>query len=541
MSSFTSIHVSCGQITEISNRMVTHICKTMRESQKPVTLDIPGLTRSSLSPNGYIASRGIDAKLIIIMVGLPARGKSYIVRKLARYLNWLQHGTRVFNVGERRRSARNTTNQVLPHSADFFDPTDPKFVKLRDILALEALNDLLDWLAYRGGTIGILDATNSTQQRRQTILNHIRQRHGPQANILFLESCCLDQTLLERNFRLKLSGPDYRDQKPETALADFRRRVSYYERSYSPLGVVEESLPVSFVQLIDVGRKINIHMIQGYLATQVVEYLLNFNLSERQIWISCNGESIDDVEGKIGRGSPLSDHGSHYSKGLAGFIQEQREEWEQARAKVTQSAVPGIDAEAPRSTGFCVWTSMMPQAVQTSMHFPDDHFEKKQIKLLDDLNAGDMAGLTFEQIRTTYPAEFSSRKRSKLLYRWPGPGGEAYADVINRLRPVILDLERMTNHLLLITHRAVVRVLLSYFMEQQRDNLADIDIPRDSVFLLKLVCVHSISKLSLKENTHCFYCRDTDIRQEPYGISLQCFCFDHEKGLFHQIVYPSEH
>ena len=39
------------------------------------------------------------------MVGLPARGKSYVTKKIARYLNWLQHDTRIFNVGERRRVA----------------------------------------------------------------------------------------------------------------------------------------------------------------------------------------------------------------------------------------------------------------------------------------------------------------------------------------------------------------------------------------------------------------------------------------------------
>ena len=37
------------------------------------------------------------------MVGLPARGKSYVTKKIARYLNWLQHDTKIFNVGERRR------------------------------------------------------------------------------------------------------------------------------------------------------------------------------------------------------------------------------------------------------------------------------------------------------------------------------------------------------------------------------------------------------------------------------------------------------
>ena len=42
---------------------------------------------------------------VICMVGLPARGKTYISKKLARYLNWIGIGTRVFNVGEYRRQA----------------------------------------------------------------------------------------------------------------------------------------------------------------------------------------------------------------------------------------------------------------------------------------------------------------------------------------------------------------------------------------------------------------------------------------------------
>ena len=39
------------------------------------------------------------------MVGLPARGKTYIAKKLARYLNWIGISTKVFNVGEYRRQA----------------------------------------------------------------------------------------------------------------------------------------------------------------------------------------------------------------------------------------------------------------------------------------------------------------------------------------------------------------------------------------------------------------------------------------------------
>lgn len=72
---------------------------------RPTTLDIPGLTKSKVSPDGRIAQRDVGSKLVIVMVGLPARGKSYVTKKVARYLNWLQHDTKIFNVGERRRVA----------------------------------------------------------------------------------------------------------------------------------------------------------------------------------------------------------------------------------------------------------------------------------------------------------------------------------------------------------------------------------------------------------------------------------------------------
>lgn len=41
--------------------------------------------------------------LAIVTVGLPARGKTYLARKITRYLNWLGYPSRIFNVGNVRR------------------------------------------------------------------------------------------------------------------------------------------------------------------------------------------------------------------------------------------------------------------------------------------------------------------------------------------------------------------------------------------------------------------------------------------------------
>jgi 6-phosphofructo-2-kinase len=59
------------------------------------------------------------------MVGLPARGKSYITKKIARYLNWLQHDTKIFNVGERRRVAAGSSQSHAVRTTDASDrPSD---------------------------------------------------------------------------------------------------------------------------------------------------------------------------------------------------------------------------------------------------------------------------------------------------------------------------------------------------------------------------------------------------------------------------------
>src|SRR5580704_13956265 len=98
------------------------------------------------------------------MVGLPARGKSFIARKVARYLSWSGHSVRVFNVGAYRRQKLGNRH---PHS--FFDPENQQGDRARTEVARLALSDMLAWLADPSSQVGIYDATNSTSERRATV------------------------------------------------------------------------------------------------------------------------------------------------------------------------------------------------------------------------------------------------------------------------------------------------------------------------------------------------------------------------------------
>ncbi|KAI9759128.1 MAG: hypothetical protein M4579_002575 [Chaenotheca gracillima] len=592
---------------------------------RPTTLDIPGLTRSKASPDGRIASRDIGAKLVIVMVGLPARGKSYITKKVARYLNWLQHDTRIFNVGERRRVAagdpgkivwdrpskarsnstrprtgltadgtsslkdqlkplpniadtspseefhpRSPDFEALPppanyqdwadarhrravsdsvmqdqasaptqtsttttkpesdresmeQSADFFDPQNVRAARIREQAAMSTLDDVLDFVLDQGGSVGIFDATNSTLERRRMIMEKVRSRAGPELGVLFLESQCIDPSLLESNMRLKLSGPDYKDQDPVASLMDFKKRVAIYEKSYVPLGEFEEKNNIQYVQMIDVGRKIISHQIRGFLAAQTVYYLVNFNLVPRQIWITRHGESMDNQAGKIGGNSPLSHNGIKYARALGRFINFKRHEWDaRQKEKLASTHFPPLpgDTTPPNPTcatangapeeesgkSVCVWTSMLQRSIQTAQFFDEEEYDIKQMRMLDELNAGDMEGLTYEQIRTLHKPEYELRRLDKLHYRYPGSGGEGYLDVINRLRAVIVEIERMTDHVLLVGHRSVARVLLAYFKGLKREDVADLDVPLGTLYMLE---------------------------PKPYGVEFQAFRYSATDDWFH--------
>ena len=87
-----------------------------------------------------------NQKLAIVMVGLPARGKSYTARRIERYLSWLGYRTRVFNVGQYRRVR---VGAQMPH--DFFDPNNPKqmITRLRRLF-LRTRMDRLEMNLLRG-------------------------------------------------------------------------------------------------------------------------------------------------------------------------------------------------------------------------------------------------------------------------------------------------------------------------------------------------------------------------------------------------------
>lgn len=201
----------------------------------------------------------------------------FVCATAQRYLQWLSIPAATFNVGNYRR------NDAPQPTADFFDTSNAEGERKRRAAADAAVADMLKWF-QAGGVVGILDATNSTKERRKWVLDTC-ERAG--IEVLFVESKCDDEELIMANIRdVKTTSPDYKGQDPEVAAQDFRNRIRMYEKVYKSINDDGDEDELTYLKIMDVGKQVIINRITDYLQTRVVYYLMNLHIRPRSVWLS---------------------------------------------------------------------------------------------------------------------------------------------------------------------------------------------------------------------------------------------------------------
>jgi 6-phosphofructo-2-kinase/fructose-2,6-biphosphatase len=275
---------------------------------------------------------------------------------------------------------------------------------------------------------------------------------------MFLESICNDSAVLEKNYRMKMMfSPDYAGMDVDTALADFKERIAKYEAVYQTM----TDRTMHYVKLIDMvtGRgHMDVNRISGYIPGKMVFYLMQICKAlgrSRRIWLTRHGESQFNVSGKIGGNSLLSPRGAAYLQLLPAVL---------------SSRVP--TGSTGRPVPVAVWTSTLNRTIATAAGLP---YPKVQWKALDEIQAGVCDGMTYKEVKEVMPAEHAARKEDKLRYRYPS--GESYMDVIQRLEPVVIEVERERECTCIVAHQAVLRALYGYFMNRNLEDVPRIEIP----------------------------------------------------------------
>ncbi|NXX94474.1 F262 bisphosphatase, partial [Centropus bengalensis] len=377
------------------------------------------------------ASYMTNSPTLIVMIGLPARGKTYVSKKLTRYLNWIGVPTKVFNLGVYRRQAVKAYK-----SYDFFRHDNKEAMEIRKRCALVALEDVKAYLLEECGQI----AVRVCWAEQGFILGAeltLKRASFPPLQVFFVESVCDDPEVIAANIlEVKVSSPDYPERNRENVMDDFLKRIECYKVTYQPLDPDVYDKDLSFIKVINVGQRFLVNRVQDYIQSKIVYYLMNIHVQPRTIYLCRHGESEYNLVGKIGGDSGLSPRGKQFAQALKKFIEEQEI----------------VDLK--------VWTSQLKRTIQTAESLGVTY---EQWKILNEIDAGVCEEMTYAEIEAKYPDEFALRDQEKYLYRYPG--GESYQDLVQRLEPVIMELERQGN-VLVISHQAVMRCLLAYFLDK---------------------------------------------------------------------------
>ena len=350
----------------------------------------------------------------------------------------------------------------------FFDPSNELGSNSRKKIREEALNEAVDYLKgsdiQREGQVVILDATNGTASRRGRIYAKLASTfEKDRFRVLYVECECSNFDVVEKRFLENYErSPDYSGLTPRQALSSFRKKVQHYETEY--VGLSEETVlsqdesqkKHAFVKVKNFGEELLVHNVRGFLESKLVSFLLNVHTEKRRIILARHGQSVYNLQDRIGGDSALTETGKEFSVVLADWV---------------------------GSKDVAVWTSTLRRAVETGQYIDCDR-SRVEWNALMEIDAGKCEGMTYAEIRTKLPLEFAERQKNKMNWRYPR--GESYVDVKKRLEPLIFELERQRHEtVVVVAHRAVLRCLLSYFVPVEEAALPYVDFPLHEIRVLE--------------------------------------------------------
>ena len=379
-------------------------------------------------------------KQIIILVGLPARGKSFISNKLFKYLNWINIKTKIFNVGELRRQKYNFID------SSFFDSNNQSYNQLRTDLTIQLYNNLLEWISKDNNNIAIFDATNCSKEKRELLFNLTPNT----INLLFIESICDIPEIIDKNILIKEKSADYKNISLPF-YKDFLYRIELYKKVYQ---TIDESENLKFIKIYNINKQLVLNLNNSITKYDkiIINNLLNININRKKIYLSRHGESQYNVMNKIGGNSDLSEKGQNYAILLSNYIKEHIKQ------------------------PFKLYCSTLIRTINTAKNISNNY---QICKCLDEINAGICDHKTYEEIEKLYPNDYLERQQDKLNYRYPS--GESYIDLINRLKDFISNIENSTQDIIIIAHQAILRVIYGYLMGINIEEIPHIKMPLNTL------------------------------------------------------------
>lgn len=387
-------------------------------------------------------------KLYIVLVGLPARGKSTIATKIRNFLRKDSVKAKIFNNGDLRR-------KIIPSNtsfAEFYDPNNEDAATIREKLSIMNVKRANHYLK-KDGMVAILDATNASLARRELIQSHLDGH-----TVLHVECINDNEDILDASIRRKIDTSEFAHLDPKKAVKSFKKRISYYKNIYAPLKKEK-----NFIRLDSLNKKVIQEEIRETIPfyDQVRDFLVSDSV--KHLYLVRHGETYFNLEDRIGGDSSLTKNGIRQAEALGEYF--------------SKKEIPVI------------FTSTMARTIETA-----EPIWKKQKKCtiiplteFNEIDSGVCECMSYEEIRNNLPEVYRTRKKDKYNYVYPG--GEGYITMKERINMGInkaLYLSNTSKNIIIVGHRAANRMILSHFLFRREEDVPYIYIPQDRFYYISV-------------------------------------------------------
>jgi len=271
-------------------------------------------------PVAGLASRHQWGRHVVVLIGLPFRGKAHMARRLQRYLEFF-HGLHVELFDVNNFLGTQGDDEFLEAMKSFFDGT-PEYRPVSPAPRAATRTSTEPTQTAHAGRFAIVFPSNTYESLQSRWSAHSKGsrkwmadflQNEMDAKIIFVEIQA-DDSSMHREFytdRMKQRDPASRSELNVKAYS--QRFVTLQEDDGN-------EADLSFIKLINYNSKVVMNnMMSSFAGCSCAEFLASVHPYPRTIYLSRHGESVYNVEKKIGGDSPLSPLGEQYAKRLAEF------------------------------------------------------------------------------------------------------------------------------------------------------------------------------------------------------------------------------
>lgn len=466
------------QITMLLSGFQSSFASPVTDMETP-----PSSSTSQCAPDFSSIPQPMVGSLVVIMVGLPGRGKSFVSRQICRYFQWNGQTSAIISTKKIRSEWTSTRRPV------------EKF------LAVEVVRRVMQ-LITRSGGVAILDGSHETAAERNAIVREILKTGRIKIKrIIFVEVIINNPDIIHQNI---LHTRGYASAEDGDAfLKEYYKSIAACEEKYQTLNPITD-VDLSYIRMEDTSVY-SLNQISGWMPSRLAFMLHNVNPAPKPIYLTRCGEYVDLKQGRIGGNTGLTSRGVAYSTALLEYFTTELDSnsmlnvFCSCATRATQTSAPFSRIEKMEDNSLftqknddCATVPASPDCLAANPHKVPFSCRVIYFPSLDDINHGDCEGMLFSEIKQTMPYTLQEMQADPYYTAWPN--GECLHQVFNsRLEPHIHDIQASTSSVLVISHLPLLQGLHCYFTSTDDTDVANpqlaykIKIPLECVIKIHIV------------------------------------------------------